>query len=170
LIDKVRDIVGLYMNPPQDALVLCVDEKSQVQALSRRQPILPLRPGQLERRFRQSWTSIWFWTHKTVRVRRRLQKRPRYHLPFTPTHASWLNQVERWFALLTQRQIKRGSHARVELQDAVSEFIAVHNQNPKPFVWTKKADQIWLRSPVSLPRRWLHTAQTVMQEINDSGD
>jgi transposase len=84
-----------------------------------------------------------YGTHKTVRVRRWLQKRPRYQLHFTPTHASWLNQVERWFALLTQRQIKRGSHASVrELEGAISEFIAAHNQNPKPFVWTKTADQI----------------------------
>lgn len=84
-----------------------------------------------------------YGTHKTVRVRRWLQKRPRYHLHFTPTHASWLNQVERWFALLTQRQIKRGSHASVrELEAAVSEFVAAHNQNPKPFIWTKTADQI----------------------------
>lgn len=193
LIDKVRDIVGLYMNPPQSALVLCVDEKSQIQALSRSQPILPMRPGQLERRThdykRHGVTSLFaalniatggvigkcyrrhrsveflnflkqidtsvppdldlhlildnYGTHKTARVRRWLQKRPRYHLHFTPTHSSWLNQVERWFALLTQRQIRRGSHTSVrELEDAISEFIAVHNQNPKPFVWTKTADQI----------------------------
>ena len=84
-----------------------------------------------------------YGTHKTAKVRRWLQKRPRYHLHFTPTHSSWLNQVERWFALLTQRQIRRGSHTSVrELQDAISEFIAVHNQNAKPFVWTKTADQI----------------------------
>jgi len=193
LIDKVRDIVGLYLNPPDRALVLCVDEKSQIQALSRSQPILPLRPGQLERRThdyqRHGVTSLFaaldiatggvigkcyrrhrsveflnflkeidkavpadlelhlvldnYGTHKTVRVRRWLQTRPRYHLHFTPTHASWLNQVERWFALLTQRQIKRGSHASVrELEGAISEFIAVHNHSPKPFVWTKTADQI----------------------------
>jgi len=193
LIDKVRDIVGLYMNPPQSALVLCVDEKSQIQALSRSQPILPMHPGQLERRThdyqRHGVTSLFaaldiatgsvigkcyrrhrsleflnflkeidkvtpadldlhlvldnYGTHKTSRVRRWLQNRPRYHLHFTPTHASWLNQVERWFALLTQRQIKRGSHASVqELEAAISEFIAAHNHNPKPFVWTKTADQI----------------------------
>ena len=193
LIDKVRDIVGLYMNPPQGALVLCVDEKSQIQALSRSQPILPLHPGQVERRThnykRHGVTSLFaaldiatgsvigkcyrrhrsleflnflkeidrvvppsldlhlvldnYGTHKTSKVRRWLQKRPRYHLHFTPTHASWLNQVERWFALLTQRQIKRGSHASVqELEAAISEFITTHNKNPKPFVWTKTADQI----------------------------
>jgi transposase len=193
LIDKVRDIVGLYMNPPDGALVLCVDEKSQIQALSRSQPILPMRPGQLERRThdyqRHGVTSLFaaldiatggvigkcynrhrsveflnflkeidkaappelelhlvldnFGTHKTARVKRWLQKRPRYHLHFTPTHGSWLNQVERWFGLLTQRQIKRGSHSSVrELQNAISEFITDHNRNPKPFVWTKTADQI----------------------------
>ncbi len=84
-----------------------------------------------------------YGTHKTVLVRQWLQKRPRYHLHFTPTHASWLNQVERWFALLTQRQIKRGSHRSVqELETAIGEFIAAHNQQPKPFRWTKSADQI----------------------------
>jgi transposase len=84
-----------------------------------------------------------YGTHKTALVRRWLQKRPRYHLHFTPTHASWLNQVERWFALLTQRQIKRGSHTSVqELEEAIQEFITVHNQQPKPFRWTKSEDQI----------------------------
>lgn len=193
LIDKVRDIVGLYLDPPHHALVLCVDEKSQIQALSRTQPVLPMRVGQLERRThdytRHGVTSLFaalniatgsvlgkcyrrhrsvefldflkkidtavpadldihlvldnYGTHKTALVRRWLLKRPRYHLHFTPTHASWLNQVERWFALLTQRQIKRGSHASVqELEDAIREFIKVHNQQPKPFRWTKSANQI----------------------------
>jgi transposase len=193
LVDKVRDIVGLYLDPPHHALVLCVDEKSQIQALSRTQPVLPMRVGQLERRThdytRHGVTSLFaaldiasgkvlgkcyrrhrsvefldflkkidaavpadldvhlvldnYGTHKTALVRRWLLKRPRYHLHFTPTHASWLNQVERWFALLTQRQIKRGSHSSVqELEDAIREFIKVHNQQPKPFRWTKSADQI----------------------------
>src|SRR5271165_2373800 len=193
LIDKVRDIVGLYLNPPDHAMVLAVDEKSQIQALSRSQPVLPLRVGQLERRThdyqRHGVTSLFaalnvasgrvlgqcyprhravefldflkridaavpaelelhlvldnYGTHKAARVRQWLQKRPRYHLHFTPTHGSWLNQVERWFALLTQRQIKRGSHTSVrELEDAIAEFIAVHNQSPKPFVWSKSTDQI----------------------------
>jgi transposase len=193
LIDKVRDIVGLYLDPPHHALVLCVDEKSQIQALSRTQPVLPMRVGQLERRThdyaRHGVTSLFaaldiatgnvlgkcyrrhrsvefldflkkidaavpadldihlvldnYGTHKTALVRRWLLKRPRYHLHFTPTHASWLNQVERWFALLTERQIKRGSHRSVqELEDAIREFITVHNQQPKPFRWTKSADQI----------------------------
>ena len=193
LIDKVRDIVGLYLDPPHHALVLCVDEKSQIQALSRTQPVLPMRVGQLERRThdynRHGVTSLFaaldiatgnilgkcyrrhrsiefldflkkidaavpadldvhlvldnYGTHKTALVRSWLLKRPRYHLHFTPTHASWLNQVERWFALLTERQIKRGSHSSVqELEDAIREFIKLHNQQPKPFRWNKSADQI----------------------------
>jgi transposase len=193
LVDKVRDIVGLYLDPPHQALVLCVDEKSQIQALSRTQPVLPMRAGQLDRRThdykRHGVTSLFaaldiatgnvlgqcyrrhrsveflaflkkidaavpadldihlvldnYGTHKTALVRLWLQKRPRYHLHFTPTHASWLNQVERWFALLTQRQIKRGSHTSVqELEAAIREFIVIHNQQPKPFRWTKSADQI----------------------------
>lgn len=193
LIDKVRDIVGLYLDPPHHALVLCVDEKSQIQALSRSQPVLPMRVGQLERRThdykRHGVTSLFaaldiatgnvlgkcyrrhrsvefldflkkidaavpadldvhlvldnYGTHKTALIRRWLQKRTRYHLHFTPTHASWLNQVERWFALLTQRQIKRSSHTSVqELEAAIQEFITAHNQQPKPFRWTKSADKI----------------------------
>src|SRR6201984_796757 len=193
LIDKVRDIVGLYLDPPHHALVLCVDEKSQIQALSRTQSVLPMRAGQQERRThdykRHGVTSLFaaldiatgsvlgkcyrrhrsvefldflkkidgavpadldihlvldnYGTHKTALVRQWLQKKPRYHLHFTPTHASWLNQVERWFALLTQRQIKRGSHRSVqELETAIREFIAAHNQQPQPFRWTKSADQI----------------------------
>ncbi|MGC2402344.1 MAG: IS630 family transposase [Acidobacteriaceae bacterium] len=193
LIDKVRDIVGLYLDPPHHALVLCVDEKSQIQALSRTQPVLPMRAGQQERRThdykRHGVTSLFaaldiatgsilgkcyrrhrsvefldflkkidgavpvdldihlvldnYGTHKTALVRQWLHKRPRYHLHFTPTHASWLNQVERWFALLTQRQIKRGSHRSIqELEAAIREFIAAHNQQPQPFRWTKSADQI----------------------------
>ena len=193
LVDKVRDIVGLYLDPPHHALVLCVDEKSQIQALSRTQPVLPMQAGQLERRThdykRHGVTSLFaaldiatgsvlgkcyrrhrsvefldflkkiegavpadldihlvldnYGTHKTALVRQWLQKRSRYHLHFTPAHASWLNQVERWFALLTQRQIKRGSHRSVpELEAAIREFIAAHNQQPKPFRWTKSADQI----------------------------
>jgi transposase len=193
LVEKVRDIVGLYLSPPANALVLCVDEKSQIQALSRSQPILPMRPGQVERRtpdyFRHGTTSLFaaldiatgkviarcfaqhrsqefrkfldlldqsvpaegqihlvldnYATHKTQIIQRWLAKRPRFHLHFTPTHASWLNQVERWFGLLTQRQIKRGSHSSVgALIYAIEEFIAVHNKNPKALNWTKSADEI----------------------------
>ena len=193
LVDKVRDIVGLYLHPPHHAIVLGVDEKSQIQALSRTQPILPMLPGQVERRThdyqRHGTTSLFaaldiatgsvigkcwphhravefreflagidravpadlavhlvldnYATHKTKEIRRWFLHHPRYTLHFTHTHSSWLNQVERWFALLSQRQIKRGSHYSVrELQAAVSEFIAVHNLQPKPFVWTKSADAI----------------------------
>lgn len=192
-IEKVRDIVGLYMNPPLNALVLCVDEKSQIQALNRTQPILPMRPGQVERRTpeyqRHGTTSLFaaldvatgnvmgqcfrrhrtaefkkflnyvdgqvpselevhlvldnYCTHKAAPIKGWLQRHPRYHLHFTPTHSSWLNQVERWFALLTQRQIKRGSHHTVRaLELAIKEFIAVHNENPQPFQWTKSAEEI----------------------------
>jgi transposase len=193
LVDKVRDIVGLYMNPPHHAIVLCVDEKSQIQALSRSQPILPMRPGQVERRthdyFRHGTTNLFaaldiatgsvigkcwprhrasefrkflqhidravppdlavhlvldnYATHKTEKIRKWFLRHPRYTLHFTPTHSSWLNQVERWFALLSQRQIKRGSHYSVrELEASISDFIALHNEQPKPFVWSKTADAI----------------------------
>jgi transposase len=192
-IEKVRDIVGLYLSPPTNALVLCVDEKSQIQALNRTQPILPMRPGQVERYTpeyeRHGTTSLFaaldvatgnvigqcfrrhrasefkrflervaqsvseelevhlildnYSTHKTAVVRKWLQRHPRYHLHFTPTHSSWINQVERWFALLSQRQIKRASHHSVrELELAIEQFITAHNENPKPFIWTKSADQI----------------------------
>jgi transposase len=193
LIDKVRDIAGLYLNPPDRALVLCVDEKSQIQALDRTQPLLPMRPGQLERRThdyqRHGTTSLFaaldvktgkvigqihrrhrslefrkfldtieanvpadldvhvimdnYGTHKTATIRNWFAKRPRFHVHFTPTYGSWLNLVERWFAELTQKQIRRGSHRSVpELEKAIREFIAAHNSEPKPFVWTKSADEI----------------------------
>ena len=193
LVDKVRDIVGLYMSPPINALVLCVDEKSQIQALDRTQPLLPMRPGQVERRThdyeRHGTTSLFaalniltgtvigemhgrhrsiefrkfldtieaevptdldihlvmdnYATHKSPIIRNWFAKRPRFHVHFTPTYGSWLNQVERWFALLTERQIKRGTHRSVrQLQQAIKKFIAAHNDDPKPFVWVKSADQI----------------------------
>ncbi len=192
-IEKVRDIVGLYLNPPDRALVLCVDEKSQIQALDRSQPLLPMRPGQVERRthdyVRHGTTSLFaalnaktgevlaqchkrhrsvefrtfldaidravpqeldvhlildnYQTHKTQLIRNWLAKRPRFHLHFTPTSASWLNMVERWFAALTEKQIRRGVHRSTrELEHAIERFVAVTNQDPKPFVWTKTADQI----------------------------
>ncbi len=192
-VDKVRDIVGLYIDPPDRALVLCVDEKSQIQALDRTQPLLPMRPGQIERRShdyqRHGTTSLFaaldiatghvigrcyqrhravefrkflaqveqavpsdldvhlvldnYATHKAPPVKAWLARRPRYHLHFTPTSASWLNQVERWFALLTDKQIKRGVHRSVvELKTAIDAFIQVHNDDPKPFIWTKTADAI----------------------------
>lgn len=193
LIEKVRDIAGLYMNPPEHALVLCVDEKSQIQALDRTQPLLPMRPGQLERgthdykrhgttslfaaldlktsqvigqfhhrhrsvEFRQFLDTIEanvptdldvhlildnYGTHKTALIRKWLLKRPRFHVHFTPTYGSWLNLVERWFAELTNKRIRRGVFRSVrELESAIREYIAVHNEDPKPFVWTRTADQI----------------------------
>jgi transposase len=192
-IDKVRDIVGLYLNPPDRALVLCVDEKSQIQALDRTQPLLPMRPGQAERRThdykRNGTTSLFaaldvktgkvigqchshhrsvefrkfldtidatvpapqeihlildnYGTHKTASIRRWLAKRPRFHLHFTPTSASWINLVERWFAALTEKQIRRGVHRSVaELEACIQNYLAVTNLTPKPFVWTKTADEI----------------------------
>jgi transposase len=192
-LEKVRDIVGLYLDPPDRALVLCVDEKSQIQALDRSQPLLPMRPGQVERRthdyVRHGTTSLFaaldvktgevlgrchrrhravefrkfldaidvavptaldvhlivdnYATHQTSLIRRWLAKRPRYHMHFTPTGASWLNQVERWFALLTQRQIRRGVHRSTQaLEAAIMQYIAVVNEHPKPFVWSKTADEI----------------------------
>src|SRR6185437_6310957 len=202
-VEKVRDVVGLYMSPPDHALVLCVDEKSQMQALDRTQPLLPLSPGQAERRShdykRHGTTALFaaldiatgrvlgrcyrrhratefrrfldaidaavpadldihlvmdnYATHKAPAIKAWFARRPRYHLHFTPTYASWLNQVERWFALLTERQIRRGVHRSVkELEDAVTAFIANHNAAPKPFHWTKSADDI-LRSIASFCQR-----------------
>src|SRR3984957_13491030 len=193
LIEKVRDIAGLYINPPEHALVLCVDEKSQIQALDRTQPLLPMQPGQLERGThdykRNGTTSLFaaldlktshvisqfhhrhrsvefrkfldvieaqvpvdldvhlildnYGTHKTAIIRNWLAKRPRFHVHFTPTYGSWLNLVERWFAELTNKRIRRGAFRSVrELESAIREFIDVHNENPKPFVWTRTADQI----------------------------
>jgi transposase len=193
LIDKVRDIVGLYMNPPDHALVLCVDEKTQIQALERSQPLLPMRPGQLERRThdyrRHGTTSLFaalelktnqviaqlkrrhrslefrqfldvieeqvpaglevhiimdnYGTHKTALIRKWFAQRPRFHVHYTPTYGSWINLVERWFAELTNKRIRRGVFRSVkELEAAIREYIDVHNEDPKPFVWTKTADQI----------------------------
>lgn len=174
-------------------MVLCVDEKSQIQALNRTQPLLPMRPGQVERRThdytRHGTTSLFaaldvktgtvigefhrrhrsvefrkfldtidnavesdldvhlildnYGTHKTAPVRRWLAKRPRFQVHFTPTSASWLNLVERFFAALTEKQIRRGVHRSVsELETAIKQYLAITNQSPKPFVWTKSADEI----------------------------
>jgi transposase len=208
-IEKLRDIVGLYLAPPEHALVLCVDEKSQIQALDRTQPLLPMRPGQVERRthdyVRHGTTSLFaaldvqsghvigrchrrhraiefrkfldaidaavptdldihlivdnYATHKTALIRQWLAKRPRYHMHFTPTGASWLNQVERWFALLTQKQIRRGAHRSTRaLEAAIMQYIAIGSENPKPFVWTKSADDI------------LASIERFCRRISDSGD
>ena len=192
-VEKVRDIVGLYLAPPDRALVLCVDEKPQIQAVERTAPVLPMRPGQPERRthdYRRHGTLDLFAaldaktgtvigqcrprhraqefrafldtieasvpsdlevhlvldnlrTHKTGLIQDWLAKRSRYHLHFTPTSASWLNLVEGWFALLTLRQIRRGVFPTVEaLEAAIHRHIEATNADPRPFVWTKSADEI----------------------------
>jgi transposase len=208
-VEKVRDIVGLYLDPPDRALVLCVDEKSKIQALDRTQPLLPMRPGQPERRthdyVRHGTTTLFaalevktgkiigqchqrhravefrkfldtidaavppqldvhlvldnYATHKTPLIRRWLAKRPRFHLHFTPIGASWINLVERWFALLTDKQLRRGVHAStLALKTAILEYIALSNEHPKPFVWTKTADAI------------LASVERFCRRISDSGD
>ena len=192
-VEKVRDIVGLYMSPPDHAIVLCVDEKSQIQALQRTQPVLPLVFGQSARATatyaRHGTTNLFaaldiktgnvigecyplkraaefqrFLSrieqqvpealavhlvvdnssiHNTPSIRRWLKRRPRFHLHFTPTYSSWLNLVERWFANLTNDALRRGSHLNVaELEDAIERYIAETNDEPKPFIWTKSADEI----------------------------
>ncbi|MCP4038251.1 MAG: IS630 family transposase [bacterium] len=202
-IEKVRDVVGLYLAPPERALVLCVDEKSQVQALDRTQPLLPMRPGQAERRthdYRRHGTTSLFAaldvatgkvigkcyrrhrakefqrflneidaavpddldvhvimdnasTHKTPKVTRWFTRRPRFHAHFTPTSSSWINLVERFFALITQKQIKRGTHRSTPaLERAIREYLDVYNEDPKPFRWTKSADEI-LRSVAKFCKR-----------------
>lgn len=193
LVEKVRDIVGLYMSPPDNAVVLCVDGKSQIQALERAQPILPMDIGQPERRthdyVRHGTTDLFaaldaktgkvfgkcyaqhrarefklflkeidaavppkleihvvidnLSTHKTPEIKRWLTSHPRFHLHFTPTHASWLNLVERFFGLLTEHALRRGSHASTrELKAAIASYLEAHNEEPKPFKWTKTADQV----------------------------
>ena len=220
LIDKVRDIAGLYINPPDHALVLCVDEKSQIQALDRTQPLLPMQPGQLERGThdykRHGTTSLFaaldlktsrvigqfhrrhrsaefrrfldtieaqvpadldvhlildnYGTHKTAVIRKWLLKRPRFQVHFTPTYGSWLNLVERWFAELTNKRIRRGVFRSVrELESAIREYIEVHNEDPKPFVWTRTADQI-LDSLARYARRTLTSHPSgITSRINVTG-
>jgi transposase len=192
-VEKVRDIVGLYLDPPERALVLCVDEKSQIQALDRTQPLLPMRPGQAERRThdyeRHGVTTLFAAldvkagtivgkcmprhrarefrkfldevernvpvnldihvvmdnasSHKTKLIRSWFAKRRRWHVHFTPTSSSWINQVERFFALLSEQQIKRGVHrSTAELEAAINTYIKTRNADPKPFRWTKSADDI----------------------------
>ena len=192
-IEKVRDVVGLYMSPPENALVLCVDEKSQIQALERSQPLLPMRPGQPERKthdyYRHGTVSLFaaldvktgkveghcskkhtqkefieflrtvnrnvpqemevhavldnYATHKTPAVQRWLQRNPRWHLHFIPTHSSWLNQVERFFGEITNKRIRRSNFRSVpELIAAISNYIKTHNETSNPFHWTASADLI----------------------------
>lgn len=192
-VEKIRDIVGLYLAPPERALVLCVDEKSQIQALDRTQPLLPMRPGQAERRThdytRHGTLSLFaaldtatgkvigrcfarhraaeflkflreiernvpadldihlvmdnYATHKTPAIRKWLARRPHWHVHFTPTSSSWVNQIERFFADITERQIRRGVHrSTTELENAIHSYIKSVNTDPKPFKWTKSADDI----------------------------
>jgi len=207
-IDKVRDVVGLYLNPPEAAVVLCVDEKTQVQALDRTAPILPLIPGTPERRThdykRNGTTNLYAAldvasghviadmtarhrseefqrflnlidrsvpqhldvhvvldnqsTHKTPAIQRWLVRHPRFTLHFTPTYSSWLNLVERWFAELTTKWIKRGTHRSVnDLVASIRTWITNWNDEPKPFVWHKTADEI------------LESLASYCNRISDSG-
>lgn len=192
-IDKLEDIIGLYMHPPEHALVLCCDEKSQIQALDRTQQVLPLKKGRcgtlthdytrngtttlfaalnvldgtvhgtcMQKHRHQEWIKFLdlidretpadrtvhliadnYATHKHPKVKRWMAKHPRFHIHFTPTSASWLNMVERFFRDLTTKRLRRGSFASVEiLIQAIQDYIASHNQAPKPFIWTAKAADI----------------------------
>jgi transposase len=192
-VEKVVDVVGLYHNPPEKAVVLCVDEKSQIQALDRSQPVLPMMPGMPERRthdyLRHGITSLFaafniadgtvisalhrrhraieykkflvaidkavpreldvhvvcdnYSTHNTAEIRDWLAEHPRFHVHFTPTGSSWINQVERWFGLLTDKLIRRGVHTSVKaLEDDIKAWISTWNQDPRPFTWTKTANEI----------------------------
>jgi transposase len=192
-VEKVVDVVGLYHNPPERAVVLCVDEKSQIQALDRSQPVLPMMPGMPERRthdyLRHGITSLFaafniadgtvisalhrrhraiefrkflaaidkavpaalnvhlicdnYATHNTPEIRTWLDRHPRFHVHFTPAGSSWMNQVERWFGLLTGKLIRRGVHTSVQaLENDIRDWIATWNDNPRPFTWTKTADEI----------------------------
>ena len=207
-IDKVRDVVGLYMSPPENALVLCVDEKSQIQALDRTAPCLPMLPTTPARMthdyVRNGTTSLFaafdlasgsviaqpyrrhrhqeflrflklidaavpkdlelhlvldnYATHKTPAIHQWLLKHPRFHLHFTPTSSSWMNLVERWFAELTNRKLRRSAHRSVTaLESDIRQWTDEWNKNPKPFVWTKSADEI------------LETLAAYCQRIIDSG-
>jgi len=195
-IEKVRDITGLYLNPPDRAIVLSIDEKSQVQALDRTQPLLPLLPGQAARRthdyVRHGTTSLFaalnvatgevigachrrhrhqeflkfldtvaeqvpndrpihiimdnYGTHKTPKVKRWFARHPNWVIHFTPTSASWMNQIERVFAEVTERQVRRGTfHNVVGLEEAMLDYLSRRNKNPKPFIWTATADRIFSR-------------------------
>jgi transposase len=192
-VEKVVDVVGLYHNPPERAVVLCVDEKSQIQALDRSQPVLPMMPGMPERRthdyVRNGITSLFaafniadgtviselhrqhratefkkflitidktvpaeldiylvcdnYGTHKTPAIKTWLAKHPRFHMHFTPTGSSWINQVERWFGFLSDQKIKRGVHKSVQaLEKDIRAWIADWNEHPRPFLWTKTAEEI----------------------------
>jgi transposase len=209
-VEKVRDVVGLYMSPPENAIVLSIDEKSQIQALDRTQPLLPMAPGQAERGtpdyVRNGTTSLFaalnvatgqvigkcykrhrqqeflkflneidaqverepgveihiildnYGTHKTPSVKRWFERHPEYHLHFTPTSGSWLNQVERFFAQITEKRIRRGAFRSVaSLEKAIMEYLANHNESPRRFVWTANADLI------------LDRVKKVCERISNSG-
>jgi transposase len=209
-VEKVRDVVGLYLSPPERAIVLCVDEKPQVQALERTQPVLPMAPARTERGThdytRHGTTSLFaalnvatgavvgkchrrhrsrefvkfldhvdaslpkepgasvhvvldnYATHKTAAVKRWFLRHPEYHLHFTPTSSSWLNQVERFFARITEQRIRRGVFTSVpQLERAIADYLAEHNKDPKPFAWTADADSI------------LERLKRVCERTSDSG-
>nr|WTB28798.1 IS630 family transposase [Streptomyces sp. NBC_00830]WTB32538.1 IS630 family transposase [Streptomyces sp. NBC_00830]WTB33258.1 IS630 family transposase [Streptomyces sp. NBC_00830]WTB33651.1 IS630 family transposase [Streptomyces sp. NBC_00830] len=192
-VEKVYDVVGLYFNPPEGAVVLSVDEKSQIQALDRSQPVLPMMPGMPERRthdyVRNGLTTLFaafdvttgevisslhrrhravefkkflvkidqqvpehleihlicdnYGTHKTPAIRAWLARHPRFHVHFTPTSSSWINQVERWFGFLADQMIRRGAHKNVQTLEAdIRAWIKNWNEDPKPFIWTKTAEEI----------------------------
>ncbi|MEU5736105.1 MULTISPECIES: IS630 family transposase [Streptomyces] len=192
-VEKVYDVVGLYFNPPEGAVVLSVDEKSQIQALDRSQPVLPIMPGMPERRthdyVRNGLTTLFaafdvatgevisslhrrhratefkkflvkidkevpahlqihlicdnYGTHKTPAIRTWLSKHPRFHMHFTPTGSSWINQVERWFGFLADQKIRRGAHKSVQTLEAdIRAWVKDWNADPKPFIWTKTAEEI----------------------------
>jgi transposase len=207
-VEKIYDIVGLYVDPPESAVVLCVDEKSQIQALARSQPAFPMMPGMPEKRthdyVRHGTTSLFaafntsdgtvisslhrrhraiefrkflakidaevpagldihlvcdnYGTHKTPTVASWLDNHPRFHIHYTPTYSSWINQVERWFAELTRQLIERGDHRSVQaLEKDIRAWVHTWNENPKPFVWTKTAEQI------------LEALGRLMKRINGAG-
>jgi transposase len=207
-IEKVRDVVGLYLNPPERAVALCVDEKSRIQALDRTRPLLPMRPGRPERRThdyrRHGTTSLFavlnaatgevlgecyrrhrstefkrflqlidrsvpeeldihlvldnYGTRQTALIHNYLLAHPRFHLHFTPTSASWLNLVERWFGFLTEKRFRRGTfRSAAQLEQAIQRWVRMYNEDPRPFVWTKTATEI------------LESVKTYCNSIYDSG-
>jgi len=207
-VEKMFDVVGLYLNPPEAAVVLCVDEKSQVQALAHSQPAFPMMPGMPEKRthdyVRHGTTSLFaafntadgtvissmhrrhrtvefrkfltridaeipadldvhlvcdnYGTHKGPAIVKWLQAHPRFHVHYTPTYSSWLNQVERWFAYLTEDLLRRGDHRSVQaLEKDIRDWVKAWNENPKPFIWTKTAEQI------------LESLGRLIQRINGGG-
>ena len=207
-VDKVFDVVGLYLNPPEAAVVLCVDKKSQVQALARSQPAFPMMPGMPDKRthdyVRHGTTSLFaafnttdgmvissmhrrhrtiefkkflakidtevpaeldvhlvcdnYGTHKSPAIKTWLTSHPRFHIHYTPTYSSWINQVERWFAYLTDDLLRRSDHRSVQaLEKDIRDWVKAWNKNPKPFIWTKTAEQI------------LDSLRRLLKRINGAG-